>query len=175
MKGTLLTTKTITSSETAALYWYVFSTNQPTWKEVYLMACGVSEEECPNPEVYTSRWKNLAKTKKELQRIQLFKETMIRETYNHGFEEGKAAAVVEGIDQEQRRAAGIDYTDPVAQKAKLNEIIASAKDSGEALDALKVIISGQKDDKQAAKDNQIQRFYTPLQCKECPLYLAKKK
>jgi len=64
----------------------------------------------------------------------------------------------------------VDYSNPVNQSRKLNEIINRAGDAGEALDALKVIISTQRADRDAAKDNKIVRAYLPHNCHACPLY-----
>lgn len=64
----------------------------------------------------------------------------------------------------------IDFSIPENQRAKLNEIINTATDPGEALDALKVIISKQAEIVPERKDKPV-RFYLPLDCKEgCPLY-----
>ena len=68
------------------------------------------------------------------------------------------------------KRAQIDYTRPENQRTLLNDLINTADDQKDKLDALKTIIQAQKDDKQAAKDNQIQRFYTPQRCGTCPLY-----
>lgn len=69
----------------------------------------------------------------------------------------------------------IDYTKPDAQKKLLNHIINSSDESKEKLDALKAVISMQKDDREAARDNKIQRFYMPLKCTECPLHARAEK
>jgi hypothetical protein len=66
----------------------------------------------------------------------------------------------------------VDYSNPVNQSRKLNEIINKAGDAGEALDALKVIISTQRADRDAAKDNKVVRAYLPHNCHACPLYHA---
>ena len=64
----------------------------------------------------------------------------------------------------------VDYADPANQRRKLNELVNTAKDPGAALDALKVIISGQKDDRQAAREQKQVRAYLPQVCQDCPLY-----
>lgn len=72
----------------------------------------------------------------------------------------------------QENALFVDYSNPVNQSRKLNEIINKAGDAGEALDALKVIISTQRADRDAAKDNKVVRAYLPHNCHACPLYHA---
>lgn len=61
----------------------------------------------------------------------------------------------------------IDYSIPKNQIAKLNQIINDASDPAEALDALKVVISKQNDLAPARKTEQVQRFFTPVQCRDC--------
>ena len=63
----------------------------------------------------------------------------------------------------------IDYYDPQNQRRTINAIIDKAQDDPKTqLDAIKAIQQTQRDDRQAAKDNQIQRFYTPVSCRSCP-------
>lgn len=174
--------KELSVSEQAAIYWAVFG-GETDWKRVYMAAAGWNETEAEENTLtlaqYTSRWKGTAKFKREFQRVSLIKERMIKDIQDVAYEEGRRAAIKQGeakLDEDAPRmvAGQTDYTDPRAQKEKLNEIINTAKDSGEALDALKVIIQGQRQDTEAAKNNKVQRFYTPLQCRDCPLYLEAK-
>lgn len=72
--------------------------------------------------------------------------------------------------EREQSVANIDYYDPKNQKKQINRIIARSQDDPKTqLDAIKAIQQTQRDDRQAAKDNQIQRFYTPITCKTCPL------
>ena len=62
----------------------------------------------------------------------------------------------------------IDYYDPANQRKQINRIIEESSDDPKTqLDAIKAIQQTQRDDRQAAKDSQIQRFYSPVQCREC--------
>ena len=65
----------------------------------------------------------------------------------------------------------IDYSTTEAQLSKLNEIVNSAKDPSEALDALKILIARkaelQTEDRPGSKS--VMRFYVPINCKICPL------
>lgn len=173
-----LQNKTLTPSEAAALFWYVFE-GETDWKKVYMAAAGWTEEDAEADPVhlgqYLSKWKGTNKFKVELQRLKLAKENYLKDIQQRAYEEGRRSAFKEsaaGTKEEiDLMAKGlVDYTDPQKQKEKLNEIINEARDSGEALDALKVIIQGQKNDQDAARLNKVQRFYTPLQCRDCPLH-----
>jgi len=73
------------------------------------------------------------------------------------------------------RSGRIDYYNPENQRKQINRIIEQAADDPKTqLDAIKAIQQTQRDDRQAAKDNQIQRFYSPLRCHKCPLYQRRK-
>ena len=164
----------ITEPEIAALYLVVFG-KEENWNKDF--------KHLPQ---YASWWKNSPQVKAAVKKLKLLKDAMLEEVRAKAFEDGRKSA--EGDDYSETEAhlrlensrkrieyAGMtDYTDPDMQKRKLNEIINKAADSGEALDALKVIIQSQKNDQDAAKDNQVQRFYTPIQCRDCPLYQEKK-
>lgn len=75
-----------------------------------------------------------------------------------------------------KRPSRLDYYDPANQRRTINAIIDKAADDPKTqLDAIKAIQQTQRDDRQAAKDNQIQRFYTPVTCKNCPFKAQKGK
>ena len=69
----------------------------------------------------------------------------------------------------------VDYSSPAAQQAKLNELVNTADDPGEALDALKVIIQAQKADREAAREGRTVRAYLPQACTDCPMYQKARK
>lgn len=175
----ILNKKKLLPTETAALFMYVFE-GETDWKKVFAAAADWTEEEMEeNPlklTQYTSKWKAMQKFKNELQRIKLYRDRFVKQIQDQAFEEGRRSVLRERPEPEdgESYSGGVDYTDPKKQKQKLNDIINNAKDSGEALDALKIIISGQRQDTEAAKNNKVQRFYTPLQCRDCPLYQEKK-
>lgn len=64
----------------------------------------------------------------------------------------------------------VDFSNPQNQMQKLNELVNSATDSAETLDALKVIISTQKADRDAAKEGRQVKAYIPMTCSQCPMY-----
>lgn len=71
-------------------------------------------------------------------------------------------------------AGMVDYSRPENQVKKLNQLVNTAKDSGEALDALKVLLSRQTELSTARREERQVRAYLPLSCHECPLYIEKK-
>ena len=71
----------------------------------------------------------------------------------------------------KERAAKIDYNNPEARRQLYNRIISEAADDPKTqLDAAKLIEQTQRDDRQAAQDNRVQRVYLPESCDMCPLY-----
>ena len=74
-----------------------------------------------------------------------------------------------------RNPSRVDYSDPTNQTRKLNELVNTASDPGEALDALKVIIQTQKADRDAAREGKQVKCYVPISCNDCPLYKKAKK
>lgn len=84
-------------------------------------------------------------------------------------EERNAAAVVDSNRTETKRPGKVDYYNPENQRRTINAIIDRSQDDPKTqLDAIKAIQQTQRDDRQAAKDNQIQRYYTPVTCRSCP-------
>lgn len=67
-------------------------------------------------------------------------------------------------------AGMIDFSIPENQRKKLNQLINTATDPGEALDALKLIISKQNELAPEERRESPVRVYLPLSCQDCPLY-----
>ena len=68
-------------------------------------------------------------------------------------------------------AGMVDYSDPRNQLRKLNALINGAKDAGEILDALKLMIAKQSELAPEVRREKPTRVYTPLRCHQCPLYI----
>lgn len=141
----------------------------------------IAAEDKPRKEVNTegiksqvSRWINSPKFKQYAEyvdRLLADREADARRRERERIEAGTS----DGGDERKevnapRKKAGplVDYSDPANRKQLYNEVIRDASDDPKTrLDAAKVFEQIQRDDRQAAKDSQIQRFYTPIQCREC--------
>ena len=167
------------------------------WKTAYIIADAKSIKELEEQsQMHTSvsRWKTSAKVqtqlveyknyfatiraKERLQAAEEEREKVYQELQQQNDDTTQDTQNNDGTGGNERRKYAknitlvkeIDYTDPENQRKKLNQLINNAKDPGEALDALKVIIAGQKDDRQAAREQKQVRAYLPQICQDCPLY-----
>lgn len=171
--------KKVTDAEKAALYLHVFG-GFNDWTRLYCMADGIKDEKQINTinKSIVYRWKNSAKVVGLLDEITRQKNDMIKggEEDRTGEEDGKGR---DNIGQKNVPKHGtskyVDYSLPENQSRKLNQLINESGDNGEVLDALKVIISTQKADRDAAKAGKVVNAYVPMICAECPLYKRAKK
>lgn len=172
-----LINKRITDREIAAIYLHVFG-GVDDWKVLYAIADdgpGKAPETIDRSLV--SRWKGTAKIQGLLEKVTREKILQLNEAEKAGAE--KATAAEGSVRTENgvnlKNSKFVDYSSPAAQRAKLNELINTASDPGEALDALKVIIQGQRADREAAKEGRVNRVYLPLTCDSCPMYQKARK
>ena len=150
------------------------------WTECYIIAYDGPAEKVETQTALSSsvsRWKNSAIVQREFQiiseRIERAKREEREKILNDERESDKGRE--NSVHTETAKPAQIDkYTDfskPENQFKKLNELVNTATDSAETLDALKVIMSAQKADREAARDGKVVKCYIPITCKDCKLYL----
>lgn len=152
------------------------------WKTAYICADNSPVEKIETLKAFPSslsRWVNSAKVKQ----FSAYCSRLIADHESDARQRGKedaereARARMEGGESERaqgedrpRFAVPVDYYDPKNQRTQINKIIAQAIDDPKTqLDAIKAIQQTQRDDKQAAKENKIQRFFTPITCRTCPI------
>lgn len=176
-------TKRLTTREKAVLFAYAAGIIDNI-KDAYIAADDKPQRETENQTAINcsvSRWHNSAKVQNTLQQFKKMLADRDAEQRQAGRMEERnrdsQAQDMEPAESVRTKAqpAGqlakfVDYSDPANQARKLNELINTADDPGEALDALKVIIQTQKADREAAKDQKIVRAYLPVHCAGCPLY-----
>lgn len=175
-----LTKKALSEREKSAIYYHVFG-GVDDWDLLYMIADDNKLNADKDRKYFhqiVSTWKRSDKVQnfiKELRERQIDQIGEIRQRIR----EEEKNKLFESIDTnntpDDPGAKIIDYTNPDSQRRKLNLLINQAKDNDEALDALKVMIQTQKDDKQAAREQKQQRIYLPLSCSSCPLYELSKK
>ena len=176
--------KYLTKRENAIIYALAAGVVE-SWSEAYILAHQKPEEEIRKQTALYStvtRWKQnpvIVNAYNSALALIKAREDKIKEEANRDKiqesgtdeEETNAGDNVRTKGAKGAKIAGnIDYSNPAEQARKLNELVNTASDPGEALDALKVIISSQRADKEAAREGKRVVFYTPLRCKDCPLY-----
>lgn len=167
--------KKLTPPEIAAIYYHVFG-GVKDWILLYAIADGIKDPDNINRStVY--KWKNSAKIVDLIRDLQRTKQDTIQRAIEAAGMNADGTGSEKGGNNERaektrilKNSKYVDYSDPSAQRAKLNELVNTATEPGEALDALKVIISGQRADRDAAKEGRTVRAYLPVSCHECPLY-----
>lgn len=156
-----------------------------TWSEVYAIANNKPFEETIKEKHLSqmaTKWKAYPRIQNAIDEIKGFayakdkqKEEAIKARAEGEKERGKEEGEEEKRGRERLKVGLIDYTNPENQRQKLNELVNNASNTAESLDALKVIIQGQKADREGAKEQKQVRAYLPLMCSECPLYEKAKK
>lgn len=184
-----LLNKRFTDREKAAIWFHVFGGCED-WATLYKLANDEETKQKGNAlNQVVSKWKHSEKIRLYLEEVRQKKWELIQrakedganqreqELTKHAREEERTRAESERTNEKQTKpiAKAVDYSDPANQAKKLNELVNSASDPGEALDALKVIISSQKADREAAKERKTVQVYMPLTCDSCPLVQKKMK
>ena len=163
-------TTPITPREKAAILALKFGL-LPDQKSAYIVA-----EDKPAKEVNPKGIDTLASRWMKSEKIQSFSEYIDRlmadrdaDARQRGREEAESGRTAGGSERTQPKPGKlVDYSDPANRKQLYNEVIRDASDDPKTrLDAAKVFEQIQRDDRQAAKDSQIQRFYSPIQCRDC--------
>ena len=166
-----LINKRLTPGEIAAVYYHVFGGCQD-WTLLYAIADGIKDKQVYDINRNTvSKWKGMDKITGLIQQLTAEKARAEKATADKGEEDSARTEKAPIL----KNSKFVDYSSPAAQQAKLNELVNTADDPGEALDALKVIIQSQKADRDAAKEGRIQRVYLPVSCTDCPLYQKARK
>ena len=145
----------------------------PSWKEAYILSRETPTESV-NSLATVTRWKQREDIRNAYnyaiaflsKRDEEIKEKALREA-----SKGEPETPGDNVSTKTRQASKLDYYDPANQRKTINAIIEAAKDDPKTqLDAIKAIQQTQRDDRQAAKDQQTQRIYSPLRCYDCPLH-----
>lgn len=162
--------KPLTELEKIAI-WAAALQPSPDWEKLFFLSHPQTKAKTAGANV--THWKQHPRTQEELKNAL----RVLQEIKDKAREEGRKEE--RGRDSEpgtrtDKNDAGtlIDYSDPQQQRRKLNELVNTAEDQKEALDALKTIIATQKDDRDAARERKQIQAYLPVKCKSCPLYLA---
>lgn len=171
-----LINKRLTPGEIAAVYYHVFGGCED-WTLLYAIADGRKDKQVYDINRTTvSRWRNMDKITGLVDKLKKERDrTKSGPGENGSAEKGQEGSVPTEKGPNLKSSKFVDYSSPAAQQEKLNELVNTADDPGEALDALKVIIQSQKADRDAAREGRVQRVYLPISCDSCPLYQKARK
>lgn len=176
MESKTLQNQYATEREKAAIRLHVFG-GVDDWRLLFQMAGGEANNE-KSLITLVSRWKRSPKVKAETEHQQREKFTIEQAQRQRWEAEKEESEKEEGTGESESQAgrsrSRTDYTKPDEQKKLLNDLINNAKDPDAKLDALKIIIAGQRDDRQAAKEGKQVRAFLPLNCRDCILYQREK-
>lgn len=144
-----------------------------SWRQAYILSRDKLVENFEPSNV--TRWKQ----REEIRQAFIFAQTLIqkkeeetREQVRREMQQAETKTDGDNVSTKTRQASKLDYYDPANQRKTINAIIEAAKDDPKTqLDAIKAIQQTQRDDRQAAKDQQTQRIYSPLRCYDCPLHV----
>jgi len=165
-----LLNKKLTPREISAIYYHIFG-GCADWVLLYAIADGIDVQDIKNRSaVY--KWKNSHKIQDLLSKVQEEKTRLLASA-----EKAEKRPISDDGDSthtttqpQPQNAKFTDFSRPENQFRKLNELVNTATDSAETLDALKVIMSAQKADREAARDGKAVKCYIPISCKDCKLY-----
>lgn len=160
--------------EKAAIIYHLYA-GCNDWQRIYIIAHDGEQRKIAQDKYLTqnaSRWKRSAKIQALLS--ELTKQKVVQEADREREIEKKAReSERKKMNAEQGKPDIIDYSDPANRRKLYNEVIRDAADDPKTrLDAAKVFEQIQRDDKQAAREQQTQRFYTPKQCEGCEIKAA---
>ena len=149
------------------------------WKEAFILSSQKAEKDVTNQKNITTsaeRWRRRPEILKEYENALKAVQELKEENGPRPDDETRAQLAGDSNRTRPAKDGKVDYYNPENQRRTINAIIDKAQDDPKTqLDAIKAIQQTQRDDRQAAKDNQIQRFYTPVTCKICPLYQKRTK
>ena len=148
------------------------------WTDAYKIAYDGTQKDLEKIKylpTIVSRWKRNPKVQDYYNECLYFhkqeeekkRESILKEI---GGNEEETRTKEESVHTKSRNPKGVDYSNPLNQMQKLNELVNSSDDVGETLDALKVIISTQKADRESAREGKQVKAYLPMACINCPLY-----
>lgn len=171
------TKKDLSLRDKVAIKSIVFGIVQ-NWTDAYKIAYDGTQKDLEKIKylpTIVSRWKRNPKVQdyyNECMYLHKQEEERKRETIlkDVGGKEEETKTRGESVHTKSRTQKGVDYSNPLNQMQKLNELVNSSDDVGETLDALKVIISTQKADRESAREGKQVRTYLPMTCTNCPLY-----
>lgn len=179
---------TLTDSEKLAITYGVFN-GLKSWPEMYLLSGRGGSLTPSGLSDAASRWKHSEQVEKfyneciarDSVRIEMAADKKIEELVKRGelirAERGKGTTIRATAQKGNETApVGVDFTNPEAFVRFANQqanLLTDEKDRREYLKMIADLLRFKESE--SGKDREIRRFYTPLLCRECPLYAKETK
>ena len=147
----------------------------PDWRQLYTVTHPKQDPEKVTPQSVSS-WKTRARVAEyynEQRRLFLARLDAIREEARQMIP-GATEQETSETDENGVIRAKFDFSDRGQLLQYLNRVANTSKDEKRRFEALKLLADLQQFKKDDPNGGEIQRFYTPLACQDCPLYLKQK-
>ena len=167
----------LTEYEKIALHYHVI-TGFEDWEKLYLMSHpgkNLTKVSAASLISYVSKWKNSQLIKDHIITLQVQKRNEETEKQN---QEGKTQTGKESEDRNgsNKKQPDVNFLDRDEFLKFLNDRANEVQDDKLRNDILKMLSDNQRyKDIDKAENQEINRFYTPLTCSDCPLYQEKQK
>ena len=163
--------KTTTKEEQIILYFQAL-TNSDDWETLYKMAHhhkDLNKLSTNSLPAMVSKWKNSERIQEELKRIRF--ELMKKEEE----QKERILSSLEDLESEDlkgmKKRGFVNLLDRDEFLKEINKGANQAKDEKDKREYLKMISDNLRyKDSDKEESNDIQRFYTPITCQDCPLY-----
>lgn len=174
----------LTEREKAAIYYAVYA-GIKDFKTLWQISRDkpVAEADPRNNGSNVSNWRHSAKVKNYFEQVERERARMIQEERNQAVKEyelkaiqanGKQEEETKSPNGEKTRSGVINFQDRAQFLQYLNSQANTITDPKLKADYLKMLSDLLRfKETETGKDNEIQRFYTPISCNICPLYQAK--
>ena len=167
----------LTDPEKIILHYYVL-TDRDDWQNYFIMSHpdkNLSNLSKASLKTYVSNWRNNPEVKDYILNLQIEKRKANQDTSKINIDDLKPVES-EPRNKETESANNVNFLDRDEFLKFLNDRANEVQDDKLRNDILKMLSDNQRyKDIDKAENQEINRFYTPLTCSDCPLYQEKQK
>lgn len=167
----------LTDHEKIILHYYVL-TDRDDWQNYFIMSHpdkNLSNLSKASLKTYVSNWRNNPEVKDYILNLQIEKRKANQDTSKINIDDLKPVES-EPRNKETESANNVNFLDRDEFLKFLNDRANEVQDDKLRNDILKMLSDNQRyKDIDKAENQEINRFYTPLTCSDCPLYQEKQK
>ena len=167
----------LTDHEKIILHYYVL-TDRDDWQNYFIMSHpdkNLSNLSKASLKTYVSNWRNNPEVKDYILNLQIEKRKANQDTSKINIDDLKPVES-ESRNKETINANSVNFLDRDEFLKFLNDRANEVQDDKLRNDILKMLSDNQRyKDIDKAENQEINKFYTPLTCPDCPLYQEKQK